>query len=128
MPSVSLTLRQTTVPTTTIDGGANYAVTNIVTASIGISPAVFVFKTDTSKFDHHATPVDMDTLPTTQIDAVSAGLGFYRQSSVMRVWTTIAAMNDDLALTKSRLASLARETSQIQNSLVVDQTTTIQAG
>lgn len=127
MSTVNLTLRQTTVPST-VDNGANYTVTNTVTAAIGISPAVFVFKTETGAFDHYATPADMDALPTSQVDASIAGLGFYRQPSVQRVWTTISAMNDDLTITKARLSALAREVSQVQDSLTIDQTTEIQAG
>lgn len=127
MSSVSLTLRQT-VATTVVSGGATYQVTNAVTTSTGIDPAVFVFKTDTQAFDHYATAPDMDALPDTWEAAVAAGLGFYRQSSVSRTWTTISAMNDDLSITKARLGALAREVSQLQGAIVSDQTVVISAG
>ncbi len=127
MPSVNLTLRQTAVPSAT-SGAASYSVTNTVVSSVGISPAVFVFKTETGKFDHYATPPDMDSLPASREEAVVAGLGFYRQSAVQRVWPTISAMNEDLAVTRARLAGLAREVSKIQGALTIDQTVEIQAG
>ena len=126
MPTVSLTLHQTAVPAT-VSGGATYTVTNEITASVGISPAVFVFKTDTGVFDHYATPPDMEALPASQAEAVAAGLPFYRQPGVTRVWTTISAMEEDLALTQTRLNGLVRETSQIQGSLTIDRSVVLQA-
>lgn len=127
MTTVSLTLHQTAVPAT-VNGGASYTVTNEVTASVGISPAVFVFKTDTGKFDHYATPADLEGLPDSQAQAVADGKGFYRQPAVTRVWPTISAMNEDLAMTQTRLNSLVREVSKIQGSLTVDRVVEIQAG
>jgi len=127
MSSVSLTLRQT-VQTSAISGGATYAVTNTVTDSTGIAPAVFAYKTDSKAFDHYATAPEMDSLPDSWEAAVTSGAPFYRQVSVTRTWTTISAMNDDLLITKARLSGLARETSQIQGAIVTDLTTVISAG
>lgn len=127
MSTVSLTLHQTST-STNVEGGASYLVTNVVTASFGVDKSVFVFKTDTGKFSHYATPADMEALPTSQEVAVADDALFYRQSSLARTWTTISEMNDDLSLTKSRLQSLAREVSKIQGSAIVDQVVEIRAG
>lgn len=127
MPAVSLTLRQTTVPSSSA-GSASYSVTSAVTASVGISPAVFVYRADNGKFSHYATPADMDAYPDTQVAAVADGKDFYRQASLTRVWPTISGMNDDLTTTRVRLSALVRETSKIQGSIVVDQVIEITAG
>lgn len=127
MPSVSLTLHQTNDPATVL-GGAQYTVTNEIIASIGIDPAVFVFKTETGEFDRYATAADLDALPTSQTLAVVDSIAYYRLTRVTRVWTTISAMQDDLAMTRRRLNSLAREVAQLQADLTIDQTIEIKAG
>jgi hypothetical protein len=126
MSSVSLTLHQTSTPLT-VDGGATYKVVNEVTASMGIAMEVFVFRTDTGVFSHYATPADLELLPTSQAVAVSNSVGFFRQSSVTRIWTKISEMNEDLALTKTRLQALSREVAKTQGTLLVDQVVEIRA-
>lgn len=126
MADLSLTLRQTT-NATAVNGGATYEVKNEVTASVGISPAVFVYKTATQAFSHYATPADMDGLLDTYEAALAAGAQFYRQTSVTRTWTTISAMNEDLAVTRARLRALLRETSKLQGPLETDTTVVLTA-
>lgn len=124
--SISLTLNQVTSAAQTA-GTATYTVTNTVTASVGISPAVFVFFRDTAVFDHYATVADLSLYPDSQAAALAQGVNYFRQPTVVRTWNTIDLMNADLTITRQRLQSLLNETSEIQNALIVNTTTVLSA-
>jgi hypothetical protein len=127
MPAVSLTLHQTTTVTPAA-GGASYQATSVVEASFGIDKAVFVFRADTQRFDHYATPADLETVPTSRDLALAERLPFYRQDSLTRVWPTLGLMQDDVAVTLSRLNGLVREVSRSLGPAVINVTTVIEAG
>lgn len=124
MSAVSLTLHQTTSVTQN-DNGASYQVTSIVEAAHGIEREVFVYRTDTKRFDHYATPADLAIVPTSLELAIADRLPFYRQDSLTRKWSSLELMQDDLAVTETRLRGLAREVSVQGSAAVIDKTITI---
>lgn len=127
MPAVSLTLHQTTM-VTPASGRTSYQATNVVEASFGIDKAVFVFRTDTQGFDHYATPADLETVSTSRDLALAERQSFYRQDRLSRTWPTLSLMQDDVAVTRSRLRGLAREVSQALGPAAIDTVTVIEAG
>jgi hypothetical protein len=127
MSAVSLTLHQTTT-VTPASGGASYQATSVVEAAFGIDKAVFVFRTDTQGFDHHATPADLETVTTSRDLALAERQPFYRQDRLTRTWPTLSLMQDDVAVTRSRLRGLVREVSQAVGPAVIDMVTVIEAG
>ena len=107
---VTFTLRQTT----SIVDGPRYQVVDQVTSATGASLAVYVYITASQLFSHYANAADMEQWPETSGAATLANLMFYRQPSVTRSWSTVALMNDDLAMSLRRLQYLADEINQIQ--------------
>jgi len=124
MAAVSFTLRQVT----SIQTGPLYRVINTITAAVGASPAVFVYKTLNQMYDHYATAADMESYPDSLETAQQTGKEFYRQPLVQRDWATVTEMNADLAVTQSRIQMLASDMSRLQNGAVIDQTVVISAG
>lgn len=108
MSTVSLTLHQTSLATPN-DNGASYQATSVVEAARGIERALFVYRTDTQRFDHYATPADLATVPTSLDLAMASRLPFYRQDNLTRTWPTLGLMQDDLVATETRLRKLVRE-------------------
>ena len=127
MPPVSLTLHQTT-RVTPGSNGASYDATHVVEVSFGIDKAVFVFKADTQRFDHYATPADLEVVTTSRDLAVADRQPFYRQDQLARSWPTLRLMQDDVAITRARLAGLVREVSSSQGAAVIDETIEIKVG
>lgn len=127
MPPVNISLHQTT-SVTAVDDGAVYSVTSVVENASGIDPALFVFKTDTQRFDHYATLADLANVPTSLDVAVVERLSFYRQSRLTRAWPTLRLMQDDLMVTRARLTRVVREASFSQDSAVIDEVLEISAG
>jgi len=121
---VVFTLRQITA----IFDGPIYQVTNQVTSAQLASPAAYVFATATQAFDHYASAVDMEQYPDSYEKAVLLGTKFYRLPTVVRRWSNVALMNDDLATSLRRLQSLADELTAQQGDLIVDRTIVIQGG
>lgn len=124
MAVVTYQLRQQT----SIQDGPLYRVNNTVVSAVGSSPAVFVYKTETKKFDHYATVADLEAWPDSYDEAVVFDKDFYCQPSVQRDWPTIQAMNDDLAVTVARVTRLAKQLSAVQGSVTIDRTVTITEG
>lgn len=123
---VSFSLRQVTalVPR---DGDAPlYRVTNEITAAVGASPSVFVYKTTSQKFDHVATVGELEEWPDSYAEAVSTGKMFYRLASEVRDWETADEMEADLATALRRVTSLANGLTQHQSAVVIDRTTVIE--
>lgn len=127
MAAVSITLRQTTLVTSN-DAGASYQATNVVEAARGIARELFVYRTDTQRFDHYATPADLATIPISRELAMSERLPFYRQVTLTRIWPSLALMQNDVALTEARLRSLAREVSEDGSASTIDKIVEIEVG
>lgn len=127
MAAVSISLRQTTQVTSN-DGGASYQATNVVEATRGIDRALFVYRTDTQRFDHYATPADLATIPTSLDLSSASRLPFYRQESLTRIWPSLELMQADLADTEARLRGLAREVSEHGSASVIDKVVDIEVG
>lgn len=127
MASVSLSLQQTT-SAASIPNAAQYTVTNQITSSIGIDPGVFVYSLASGSFSHYATAADMSLYPDGAPAAAAAGVRFYRCPTLTRVWATINQMQEDLLMTQIRLQRLLNEISQLQTSLIVNQTVNLSAG
>jgi hypothetical protein len=127
MAAVSITLRQTTLVTSN-DAGASYQATSVVEAAHGIERELFVYRADTKGFDHYATPADLATVPTSLELATENRLPFYRQESLTRVWPSLGLMQDDVALTETRLRGLALEVSARGSAAVIDKVVEIEVG
>lgn len=127
MPNVSLTLHQTT-SVTPGSGGATYQATSVVEASRGIDKAVFVFRTDTQGFDHHATTADLEVVTTSLELAVAERQPFYRKDSVTRTWPTLSLMQKDIMFTRANLGLLVRAVARAQRPVIIDETIEIEAG
>lgn len=127
MAAVSISLRQTTLVTSN-DAGASYQATSVVEATHGIARELFVYLADTKRFDHYATPADLATIPASLELAVENKLPFYRQESLTRVWPSLGLMQDDVALTETRLRGLALEVSARGSAAVIDKVVEIEVG
>lgn len=127
MATVSISLRQTTQVTSN-DSGASYQATSVVEATRGIDRALFVYRTDTQRFDHYATPADLATIPTSLDLATANRLPFYRKENLTRVWPSLELMEDDIAMTEARLRGLAREVSERGSASVIDKVLEIEVG
>lgn len=127
MLAVSISLRQTTSVTQN-DNGASYQATSVVEAAQGIERALFVYRTDTQRFDHYATSADLATVTTSLDLAIANRLSFYRQEILTRAWPSLDLMQDDLAMTERRLRALASEVSQRGSAAVIDKLVVIEAG
>lgn len=119
MAAVSISLRQTTLVTSN-DNGASYQATSVIEAAHGIERALFVYRTDTRRFDHYATPADLATVPVSLELAIENRLPFYRQETLTRVWLSLRLMQDDIAMTEARLRGLAREVSGRGSASIID--------
>ncbi len=125
MAAVSISLRQTTQVTSN-DNGAAYQATNVVESASGIDRELFVYRTDTHKFDHYATSADLATIPTSPDVATANRLPFYRQDHFTRIWPNLELMQADLADTQGRLRNLAREVSVLGAASVIDRVVQIE--
>lgn len=125
--AVSISLRQITQVTSN-DNGASYQATSVVEAARGIDRALFVYRTDTRRFDHYATPADLVTVPISLELAVKNSLPFYRQDNLTRVWLSPGLMQDDIVMTETRLRSLAQEMSDRGSASVIDKLVQIEVG
>jgi hypothetical protein len=123
---VSFTLHQTTSYVDQANAAPRYRVVNQVTASVGASEAVFVYKTATQVFEHYASAADMDRWPDTYEEAVTGNLAFYRVSSVSRDWDTLTETYADLDETLRRIRSLANELTAQRGTIAGETITTIE--
>lgn len=127
MAAVSISLRQTTLVTSN-DAGASYQATSVVEAAHGIARELFVYRADTKGFDHYATPADLATVPTSLELAIENKLPFYRQEILTRVWPSLGLMQDDIAVTATRLRGLALEVAAHGSAAVIDTVVEIEVG
>ena len=123
---VTFALHQVTSYVDQANAAPLYRVVNQVTESTGASPAVFVYKTATQVFEHHATAADMDRWPDNHEEAVVNNHAFYRVSSVSRTWETLAEMYEDLDYTLQRVRSLANELTAQRGEIAVERITQIE--
>lgn len=87
--AITLTIHQET----SIEGPEIYRVDNQVTAATDMSEHVFVFTVE-DVFSHVAYPYDMITWPETKAAAITAGLGFYRSTAVVKDYETVPEASD----------------------------------
>lgn len=125
---VRFTLRQTTSLVEQVNAAPLYRVVNHVTAADEASPAAFVFRTDTRRFEYYATAADLTRWPDSYEEAQIRGLAYYRAAMVTRDWATLEEMYKDVDSTKRRLNVLARDVSQQRGAITTDVTTVIEAG
>ncbi len=81
--AVSLTVSQAR----TIEAANTYKVVTTASAATGIPVEVFVYKADSAAFDHVATPVDLQTFPTTP----SNSYAFYRSAVATQTFSDVNA-------------------------------------
>lgn len=125
--SISITLIQTNTVENQDDNTPLYVSRNVITASEGIELALFVHSVDTEAFSHVATSLDMASWPTSLAEAQSASVGFYRQVSAQRSYTSILDAQDFAQSIRTRLTTLARDYEDVQN-LFIGETTTVFTG
>ncbi len=126
MPSVLLTLRQTTtaIPST---NGAIFRVSRAVETSVGLDKSVVVFKATSGAFSHFATIADLAVVFVDRDAAIRDGATFYRQSQLVRDWPTLHAMEEDIADTRARLRALVQDVSKVTRQAISDETITIES-
>lgn len=125
---ISFTLRQTT---SVIDRDGQpplYRVASRVTAAIGASPAIFVYKVVDIAFVHVAGAADMERWPDSREEAIAGGLGFYRLDSADRAWPLLSEMRADRDEIRRRARALARELAARRASAETDETVVIEEG
>lgn len=113
--AVSITHTQTrtdTVPPAA-SSSAPYRVVDSVTAAVGISTAVFVFRYSDQKFDHVATVLDMNQYPE---GAPTPGKDYYRMSSVTRDFSDVNEAIDFGKTLITRMTALANEYATVTTS------------
>lgn len=121
-----MTVSVTLVETRTVETGPLYRVKHDVTASVHISPNVFVFTTETEAFSHVATVYDMEKVThTTHAAAEAAGAEFYRLDEVTKDWEAIDIAAEFAAYNKQRLQFLVTEYETYTSSFAGTTTTTI---
>lgn len=123
---VTFTLHQATSYVDQANAAPLYRVVNQVTESTGASPAVFVYKTATQEYEHHASAADMERWPDNYEAAVVDNLAFYRVTNVSRTWETLAEAYADLDETLLRVRSLANELTAQRGTIAVERTTLIE--
>lgn len=110
----------------TVQPGPAYQVTDTVTATVSINPAVFVLSTLDDSFLNVAAVDEMLRLPVNKADAVAAGLTAYRVAAVTVIYPTLKAATDFAATVTQRLQQLANDYNVAVTSFVgtIDETLT----
>lgn len=103
---MAVTITHTQTPAV-IGGASPYQITDTVTAATNISTSVFVYRVDTSAYDHVASVQDMNLYPTTRAQAVTDGKEFYRQTSLISAFASIATATSFALELRSSLQLLA---------------------
>jgi len=110
MATISITLVQTNeVIQDPNDGSLTYRVTCQITATEGVSLALFVFDAQRETYNHIATVYDLDHYPESLGDALTQGVTFYRQAEVIRNFTSQHTALDFTKVVRSRLRILAAD-------------------
>lgn len=95
--------------TRSVEEGPAYVVYDVVDASDGIAPEVFVFRTDDDAFNRIATIGDMTTLPAGKAAAVAAGADYYRLPDVTRSFASLSAADNAATGISQRIQLLVVE-------------------
>lgn len=119
--SVTITHTQTR----TVEEGPVYVVEDVVTATTGIDPEVFVFATDDDRFNRIATVDDMFRLPADASQALTAGVDYYRAAEVRREFTSLRDADNAAITIGERLQLLAVEYDAAVNAFVGTTTETL---
>jgi hypothetical protein len=110
MATISITLVQTNeVIQDASDGSLTYRVACQITATEGVSLALFVFDVLHQVYNHIATVYDLEHFPESVGDALSQGVDFYRQQEVTRDFTSQHTALDFAKVTRARLRRLAAD-------------------
>lgn len=118
--AISITVHQVT----SVEGPDTYRVDNEVTASTEVNDHIFVFNTE-DVFSHVATAYDMSSFPTTKALAITAGLSFYRASSVIKDYDRISDAANFAVHSLQRVDALVQELQTLLDGFVHDITHTI---
>jgi len=118
--TISITVHQVT----SVEGPDLYQVENEVTVATDVSDHIFVFNTD-DVFSHVATAYDMTTFPLTKALAITAGLAFYRASSVIKTYNTIPDAANFADHSLQRVDELVSELKTLAAGFIHDITHTI---
>lgn len=110
MATISITLIQTNeVIQDTSDGSLTYRVACQISATEGVSLALFVFDVLHEAYNHIATVYDLEHYPESVGDALSQGVDFYRQADVTRDFTNQHTALDFAKVVRSRLRVLTAD-------------------
>jgi hypothetical protein len=121
-----MTVSVTLVETRTVETGPLYRVKHDITASVHISPYVFVFTTETEAFSRVATVYDIEKVThTTLAAAQTAGAEFYRLDEVTKNWESLDLAAEFAAYNKQRLQFLVSEYETYTSSFAGTTTTTL---
>lgn len=93
-------------PAITNTAAAPYRVVDVVTASVDIDPEVFVYRYSDEKFDHVATVLDMETIPST---TPTPGLIYYRLNYVVQDFSSVSVADNFARMLIARMEKLALE-------------------
>lgn len=120
--SVSITLQQTNSTYNDDDEQPVYKVANEITASEGISLALFVFAVEDDSFNHVATTRDIEAYPESRAEAVADGDAYYRISSAVREYETLADAQEFALSVRSRLNRLSVDYPAAQDAFIGTET------
>lgn len=85
-----------------------YRVVDTVTASTGMPPEVFVFRTEDAVYNRIASVGDLQTLLTSQAAAQTAGHPYYRLAAVTMDWALLSQAKDFATTVNARLRDLVK--------------------
>ena len=111
-----------------VEPGPAYRSDTAVTSTVGIDQEIFVFQTADDVFSHVASVWDMDNIPATKADALTAGSDTYREIQVVRDFAGIDDAQNFSDYTRARTQLLATEYNELSEGFEGSVDYTIEAG
>lgn len=108
-----------------VQAGPLYRVDDEVTASSGIDPEVFVFRTSDEAFNRIATVDDMMLLPNTRAQALIDGDDYYRLAQVVKDYESLKTADDAATTIVGRIKQLLVDYDAAVNEFVGTTTETL---
>ena len=111
--------------TRSLQAGSIYRVVDSISASTTIDPSLFVFSTDSQKYNRVATVLDLAVLLDTYAAAVTAGAAYYRLAEVTYDTAVLEDAVEFAVEIKGLLAALLHDYDLATTSFVGAETETI---
>ena len=105
--------------------GTAYQVVVTVTATTDIDDALFLYATGSQLYSNIASIYDLETFPDNLLDAQTGSLGYYRQNTVTRAFSSVDSAKAFIADVDARFKHLAVEYTKFLTGFVGSSSTTI---